>query len=181
MVALDPSTGAILAMVSAPSYDPNRLASHDTSQVVQARTELLDDAGRPLENRAIGGRLYPPGSVFKLVTAAAALESGIEGVGLAVEKLGNPLQTLTLLAARSFDLLILDLEAEFGLGLPVALLAPRFRGPVARPAPDDPNDPNSGQPADPNDYAHPHEPPQPPPNGIAPHKTNPASHQVRTS
>lgn len=76
VVALDPQTGDVLALVSKPSYDPNRLASHDTSQVVQARTELLDDAGRPLENRATGGRLYPPGSVFKLVTAAAALSSG---------------------------------------------------------------------------------------------------------
>lgn len=76
VVALDPTTGAVLAMVSKPTYDPNVLASHDTTEVKEAYTELVDDPDRPLENRAIAGRLYPPGSVFKVVTAAAALESG---------------------------------------------------------------------------------------------------------
>jgi peptidoglycan glycosyltransferase len=76
VVALDPRTGAVLAMVSKPAYDPNTLAGHDQKAVKAAYTKLLDDEGRPLENRAISGRLYPPGSVFKLITAAAALESG---------------------------------------------------------------------------------------------------------
>lgn len=76
VVAIDPQTGNILAMVSKPSYDPNLLASHDTTKVATARKQLLDDPGRPLENRAISGRLYFPGSVFKLVTASAALTSG---------------------------------------------------------------------------------------------------------
>ena len=76
VVALDPATGEVLAMVSSPTYDPNDLAGHDTDAVTAARQELLDDPGRPLENRAIASRLYPPGSVFKLVTAAAALETG---------------------------------------------------------------------------------------------------------
>jgi peptidoglycan glycosyltransferase len=76
VVALDPRTGAVLAMVSKPTYDPNVLASHDEAKVKQAYTRLLDDPSRPLENRAISGRLYPPGSTFKIVTAAAALESG---------------------------------------------------------------------------------------------------------
>ncbi|ATG50990.1 cell division protein FtsI [Brachybacterium vulturis] len=75
-VALDPETGAVLAMVSAPSYDPNRLASHDRESVRQAWQELNEDPDRPLSNRAIGGDLYPPGSAFKLVVAASALESG---------------------------------------------------------------------------------------------------------
>lgn len=75
-VALDPKTGAVLAMVSNPSFDPNLLSSHNTKDVTAAYEELNADEGRPLENRAISGRLYPPGSVFKLVTAAAALESG---------------------------------------------------------------------------------------------------------
>lgn len=76
VVALDPQSGAILAMVSHPTFDPNRLASHRLGQVEDAWTELNADEGRPLVNRAIAGDLYPPGSVFKLVVAAAALESG---------------------------------------------------------------------------------------------------------
>lgn len=76
VVALDPETGAVLAMVSAPSFDPNRLASHDRSEVAEAWAELNEDPDRPLTNRAIGGDLYPPGSAFKLVVAASALESG---------------------------------------------------------------------------------------------------------
>jgi len=76
VVALDPETGAVLAMVSSPSYDPNRLASHDTAAVQDAWSELNEDPERPLTNRAIGGDLYPPGSAFKLLVASAALESG---------------------------------------------------------------------------------------------------------
>src|SRR5699024_1370328 len=75
-VALDPETGAVLAMVSAPSFDPDRLASHDRASVREAWQELNEDPDRPLANRAIGGDLYPPGSAFKLVVAASALESG---------------------------------------------------------------------------------------------------------
>ena len=78
VVALDPSTGAILAMVSKPSYNPDVLASHDTAAVLEAWAELIDDPDEPLVNRAIAGDLYPPGSTFKLVTAAAALESGLD-------------------------------------------------------------------------------------------------------
>jgi peptidoglycan glycosyltransferase len=76
VVALDPRTGDVLALVSKPSYDPNELAGHSTREVTKNRNELLADPGRPMENRAIAGRLYPPGSIFKVVTAAAALESG---------------------------------------------------------------------------------------------------------
>ncbi|MDQ1288176.1 MAG: penicillin-binding protein [Actinomycetota bacterium] len=76
VVALDPKTGNILAMVSKPSYDPAPLASHSEKAAKAARQKLLDDTARPLENRAIAGRLYPPGSTFKLITAAAALDSG---------------------------------------------------------------------------------------------------------
>ena len=76
VVALDPDTGAVLAMVSSPSYDPNRLAAHDHRRVTDSWTELHADPDRPMINRAIGGDLYPPGSAFKLVVAAAALESG---------------------------------------------------------------------------------------------------------
>jgi peptidoglycan glycosyltransferase len=76
VVALNPQTGAILALVSHPTYDPNRLAGHDVRKVQQAYEDLNADKGRPLLNRAIGGDLYPPGSTFKVVTAAAALSSG---------------------------------------------------------------------------------------------------------
>ncbi|MFN8099772.1 MAG: penicillin-binding transpeptidase domain-containing protein [Dermatophilaceae bacterium] len=76
VVALDPSTGAILAMVSHPAYDPNLLTTHDSQTAGEAWTALLKADGSPLTNRAIAGNLYPPGSTFKLITAAAALESG---------------------------------------------------------------------------------------------------------
>jgi peptidoglycan glycosyltransferase len=75
VVALEPSTGKVLAMVSSPTYDPNRLASHDFVAVNQAHKELLANERQPLNNRAIE-TVLPPGSTFKLVTAAAALESG---------------------------------------------------------------------------------------------------------
>lgn len=76
VVALDPQTGAILAMVSKPTYDPNSLASHDLKSVSQAWDRLSTSSDKPLVNRTINGDLYPPGSTFKLVTAAAALETG---------------------------------------------------------------------------------------------------------
>lgn len=76
VVAIDPKTGNILAMVSRPSYDPNLLASHKRGDVAAAWDELNADPDRPMVNRAITGNLYPPGSVFKVVTSAAALESG---------------------------------------------------------------------------------------------------------
>ena len=75
VVALDPSTGAILAMVSKPSYDPNELAVHSSKRALEAYQNLLNDESDPLINRAIS-ETYPPGSTFKVVTAAAALESG---------------------------------------------------------------------------------------------------------
>jgi len=75
VVALDPRTGAVLAMVSVPSYDPNRIASNDISEATRYRERLEKDPDRPLDNRAILHR-YPPGSVFKVVTAAAALSNG---------------------------------------------------------------------------------------------------------
>ena len=75
VVAIEPRTGKILAMVSTPTYNPNRLASHDFSSVGQTKQRLERAAGKPLDNRAIED-VYPPGSTFKLVTAAAALSSG---------------------------------------------------------------------------------------------------------
>jgi peptidoglycan glycosyltransferase len=75
VVALQPSTGKVLAMVSSPTYDPNQLASHNFGNVQKAWARLNADKDKPLFNRAIQ-EVYPPGSTFKLVTAAAALSSG---------------------------------------------------------------------------------------------------------
>jgi penicillin-binding protein A len=75
VVALDPSTGKILAMVSSPTYDPNRLSSHDFTAIQKAWKALQSDPDQPTLNRAVQ-EVYPPGSTFKVVTAAAALSSG---------------------------------------------------------------------------------------------------------
>lgn len=75
VVAIEPSTGKILAMVSLPTYDPNKLASHNLEEVAANYDRLNQDEREPLLNRAIQKRL-PPGSTFKIVTAAAAIESG---------------------------------------------------------------------------------------------------------
>jgi len=74
VVALDPDSGAILAMVSAPTYDPNRLATHDAAKAGEAWTELNESEAKVMLNRA-SQEIYPPGSTFKLVTAAAALSN----------------------------------------------------------------------------------------------------------
>lgn len=76
VIALDPQTGDVLAMVSSPGWDPNPIASHDRETAQSAYEDLIQDDANPAYNRTIGGNLYPPGSTFKLVTAAAALESG---------------------------------------------------------------------------------------------------------
>lgn len=77
IVAIDPKTGAILAMVSKESYDPNVLASHEsTATVIERYQELLANPNKPLINRAISGDLYHPGSIFKIIMTAAALSGG---------------------------------------------------------------------------------------------------------
>ena len=77
VLALDPSTGAVLAMVTSPSYDPNEIASHDIEAANKAYDRLAADPDKPLANRA-AREIYPPGSTFKLVTAAAALADGMK-------------------------------------------------------------------------------------------------------
>jgi penicillin-binding protein 2 len=72
LVALDPQTGEILALVSAPSFDPNLFAVGMTSSQFR---ELQDNPDRPLFNRAVRGA-YPPGSTIKPMLALAALETG---------------------------------------------------------------------------------------------------------
>lgn len=75
VVAIEPSTGRVLAMVTSPSYDTNTLAVHDSAAVNTTYHELLNAAVDPLANRTID-TLNPPGSTFKLVVASAALASG---------------------------------------------------------------------------------------------------------
>jgi peptidoglycan glycosyltransferase len=70
VVALNPKTGAILAMASYPSFNPNVLAVHDGTKLNQADNELLANKSQPLLNRALQGT-YPPGSTFKIVTSSA--------------------------------------------------------------------------------------------------------------
>lgn len=76
-VALDPKTGDVLAMVSSPSFDPNKIADHDLGKARKAYKADLKDPRNPMANRA-ASEIYPPGSTFKLVTAAAALNDGVE-------------------------------------------------------------------------------------------------------
>jgi peptidoglycan glycosyltransferase len=75
VVALDPATGAILAAVSTPSFDPNVLSSHNADSILAAYQKLLADKNKPLANRAFN-ESYPPGSVFKVIVSAAALKAG---------------------------------------------------------------------------------------------------------
>jgi peptidoglycan glycosyltransferase len=75
VVAVEPSTGKILAMVSKPNYDPNDLATHDSQAANKAYEDLANSDDDPLLSRATNWT-YPPGSTFKLVTAATAIESG---------------------------------------------------------------------------------------------------------
>jgi peptidoglycan glycosyltransferase len=75
VVALEPSTGKILAMVSVPSFDPNLLSSHDVDAQTQAWQRLRDDPNNPMLNRTVS-ETYPPGSTFKVITTAAALQAG---------------------------------------------------------------------------------------------------------
>ncbi|OIJ25256.1 peptidoglycan D,D-transpeptidase FtsI family protein [Nocardioides luteus] len=73
-VAIEPSTGRILAMASTPTYNPDRLATHDFGAARKSYDQLSKDDDEPLLNRSIQTAL-PPGSTFKLVTAAAAMEN----------------------------------------------------------------------------------------------------------
>ncbi|AEG42839.1 penicillin-binding protein 2 [Isoptericola variabilis] len=83
VVAIEPSTGRILAMVSKPSFDPNQLATHDTTAATSAYEDLANAEDQPLLSRATNWR-YPPGSTFKLITAAAAIESGRYDAGTVI-------------------------------------------------------------------------------------------------
>jgi peptidoglycan glycosyltransferase len=76
VIAIEPKTGRVLAMVTSPSFDTNKVATHNTDQANTYYKSLEKDPTNPLYNRSIGPDLNPPGSTFKLVVASAALESG---------------------------------------------------------------------------------------------------------
>ena len=79
VVALDPTTGAILGLASTPTYDPNQLSSHDPDAVRAYDSEITPDEGSdavdPRVNQATS-ESYPPGSIFKVIVSAAALAGG---------------------------------------------------------------------------------------------------------
>jgi penicillin-binding protein A len=74
-VAIDVKTGAILAMASYPSYDTNDLATHDSAKAAKASNRLQEQSGNPMLNKAMN-ETFPPGSSFKIVDSATALETG---------------------------------------------------------------------------------------------------------
>ena len=75
VVALDPSTGAVLGLASTPTYDPNQLSSHEPAAIREYSEQMDAQEIDPRLNRAIDAR-YSPGSIFKVVVSAAALSSG---------------------------------------------------------------------------------------------------------
>ncbi|MFD4697512.1 peptidoglycan D,D-transpeptidase FtsI family protein [Streptomyces niveus] len=76
VAAIEPGTGKILALASTPSYDPSTFAGNSLDSDTPAWNKLKDDPDKPMLNRALR-ETYPPGSTFKVVTAAAGLEHGI--------------------------------------------------------------------------------------------------------
>jgi peptidoglycan glycosyltransferase len=88
VVAIDPRTGAILAMVSYPRYDPNLLADHDTAKAAATQKLMDADPEKPRLVRSYQER-YFPGSTFKTVTATAGIEHG----GVTPEQPSYPVQS----------------------------------------------------------------------------------------
>src|SRR5262249_44407147 len=74
-VAIDPSTGAILALASYPSFNPNKLATLNGAALNKADQRYLNSPQQPLLNRAIN-ETFPPGSTFKIVTSSTAFSTG---------------------------------------------------------------------------------------------------------
>jgi peptidoglycan glycosyltransferase len=77
VVALDPQTGAILALVSTPSFDPNRVSTHKSAANARAYRAYINDRNQPMLDRALQQN-YPSGSIFKIIDAAAALRLGVK-------------------------------------------------------------------------------------------------------
>lgn len=73
IVAIEPSTGEVLAFINNPDYDPNTMVGRDRAKTFKS---LLTDPQKPLYNRAVKG-VYPPGSTFKTVMALIAMQEGV--------------------------------------------------------------------------------------------------------
>ena len=76
IVVMVPTTGAIIGMYSNPSFDPNPITAHNSTQAQEAYTSLVQNPDKPSVARSFSER-YPPGSTFKIVTTASAIETGI--------------------------------------------------------------------------------------------------------
>ena len=74
-VAIDPKTGAVLALASYPTFNPNKYATFDSAQLKRIDNRYLNDPRQPLLNRAIN-QTFPPGSTFKVVTSSTAFSTG---------------------------------------------------------------------------------------------------------
>lgn len=79
VVAVEPQTGNVLALVANPTYDPNTISSGTDAEIVDAWETIVDDPAQPLVSRA-KDELFLPGSTGKLVTASAAIENGVDPV-----------------------------------------------------------------------------------------------------
>lgn len=84
-VAINPKTGAILALVSYPTFDPNKYATVDSRTLTRIDTAYRHDSSQPLLNRALNDT-FPPGSTFKIVTSSTAFSTG---------KVGGPDSTIS--------------------------------------------------------------------------------------
>lgn len=75
VAAISPRTGQLLALVQSPTFDPNKLSSHNSKAITRYYDNLIADSNQPLLNRPLVAT-SPPGSTFKTVVTAAALKSG---------------------------------------------------------------------------------------------------------
>ncbi len=116
LVAISPSTGAILALASYPTFDPNQLATQDGAKLDKVDQQLLTNPSQPLLNRAIS-ETYPPGSSFKIVTSSAALSTGT------VASPNTPVYAPSPLTLPNGNLLVNDGGEICGDGMPPMIQA----------------------------------------------------------
>lgn len=131
VVAIEPGTGKLLALYSTPSFDPNELSSNDDAAFIKKYRQLEVDPSQPLDNRAIAGDLYHPGSVYKLIVAAAAIESGAatpssefaNPAALTLPQSSSKLQNASRTTCGSGETATLQQALVFSCNIPIAELA----------------------------------------------------------